>query len=288
MKEFFQTARFKVIVIIVIGLIVGMLIAVSMDGSTSPVSSISEFFLSPFQNAASWISDKANSANDSLSSRDDYQKKIDELERQVSDLRENMVDYESIKQENEQYKKYLELKSKEYNPQFEAADVISRDPNDPYYSFTINKGSFDGIEKNQPVVYGVYLVGVISEVGPIESKVRTIYDPKNNVSAYEINSREAGVIIGSIESADQGLCRMSYLTEEKSTGIQVGGIVCTSGVGGIYPKDILVGEVIDVKEDTGDANIYAVVKPYIDAQSIRDVFVITNYDKDKATITTQP
>lgn len=287
MKEFLHSRRLKVLLGIIVFLLLGMLIAASTKGSTAPVSTVSEFILAPFQRGAAWISDTAKDLAGVFVSADDYKKQISDLQDEISALKEQLVDHEKIKQQNEQYEKYLQLKDEDYKPQFVPAEILSRDANDIFHSFGISKGSLDGVKVNDPVVYGNYLVGVVTEVHPIYSKVSTILNPNTNASAYEIRTRETGVIGGSIELAAQGLCRMSYLKEGKGTAISVGGIVCTAGTGGVYPPRLIIGTVTEIKTDASDIAPFAVIRPEVDVSELRDVFVITWFEKQGVGIETK-
>lgn len=271
MKEFFKSARFKVIAVILLALILFIVIT-AFSGASSPASSLLGVVFSPVQKAAAWVSNELRAPTGDAAV---YQAQIDDLERQLEELRGQLADYEKCKQENEQYRLYLELK--EQNPDFSFADaqIISRDTADPFGAFTLSKGALDGVSVNDPVISGNYLVGRVFEVGPTYAKVRTILSPDVNVSAFEIRTREPGVVSGTVELAAQNMCRMSYLNRD--TSISAGNLIVTSNVGGSYPKGLIIGTVSEVKNDAHDISAYAVITAGADIMNLKDVFVITEF-----------
>ena len=143
-------------------------------------------------------------------------------------------------------------------------------------SFTLNKGSAHGINVNNPVIYGKYLVGVVASVTPTQCTVNTILNPKVNVSAYEVRTRDLGYVTSTVALAQEGHCHMPGLAS--STAVTAGGIICTSGVGGIFPRDLIIGNIVDVVDGTVDISASAIIEPGIDFSEITDVFIITSFD----------
>ena len=107
--------------------------------------------------------------------------------------------------------------------------------------------------------------------------MRSISDPSVNVAAYEIRTGELGYVSSSYDTAVNGGCRLSGL--DKSTGISKGGIVCTSGTGGIFPKDLIIGTVSAVEQSSTDLTSYATLNLAVDSKDIHDCFVITAFEE---------
>ena len=106
-------------------------------------------------------------------------------------------------------------------------------------------------------------------------KVR--FDPSVNVAAYEIRTGELGYVSANHELSVKETCKLTGL--DTKTAISEGGIVCTSGTGGIFPKDLIIGTVISVEQSETDLSSYAVVKPAVNANEIHDCFIITAYEE---------
>lgn len=271
MKDFFSSTRFKVFAAILVLLLIFAVVS-AFSGAASPASSVLGAVLSPVRKAAVWVSNELHAPTGDAAA---YRAQIDALKAELEELRGQLADSERYKQENEQYRLYLELKKQNPDFVFEDAQIISRDTADIFGSFTISKGSLDGISVNDPVISGKYLVGRVFEVGPTYAKVRTILAPEVNVSAYEVRTREPGVVGGDVELAERNMCRMSYLNRD--TSITSGSLVCTSSVGGTYPGGLIIGTVSQVKNDNHDISAYAMITAGADIMNLKDVFVITDF-----------
>ena len=156
-----------------------------------------------------------------------------------------------------------------------AATVIGRDPNDAFYGFSIDQGTLAGISVGDPVITQQGLVGVVTQAYATTSKVTTLLSEDVNVSAVVPSRGESGVISSDITSASAGLLRLSYLSND--TQVQEGDIVTTSGVGGTYPADVIIGQVQSVQKSENDISNYAVIKTYEDLTSVQDVFVVIDF-----------
>lgn len=251
--------------------------AATYDSGASGIGgAVVETITSPFRKAAKGISDGVSKFFNSFKSYDSYNDQIDELNDKISKLEGQLADYEQIKQENERYEEYLDLKAENNDYTFTAAEVMTDDSISPFYTFTIDKGSKDEISVNDPVIKGSYLVGVVTKVTQTYSVVTTILSPDVNVSAYEIRTRQTGVVCGDAELSLKNECKMEYLSRD--TGISSQSIVCTSGVGGIFPRGLIIGTVDSIKNNDHDISAYAVINPSVDFEKLKDVFVITYFD----------
>jgi len=134
-----------------------------------------------------------------------------ELQREVNSLRARLADYDRMRHENEQFREILGVMEDRRDLVIEPAIVIARDPADRFYSFTIDKGTFNNVSVLDPVMTADGLVGYVSEVGMTWAKVITILDVAIDVGAYSSATRDIGVVTGSITLAQQGLCRMEFL-----------------------------------------------------------------------------
>ena len=186
------------------------------------------------------------------------------------------TDYDDIKKENEILRKYYGIKDDNPDYKIEVAAVIRRDPNDDYYGFTINKGSRNDVKLNDPVITENGLVGWISDVQVTTSRVTTLLSPEAKVGAMDKKSGDSGIATGSASYSDKGMLILSVISADNK--IQENDIVITTGVGGVYPPDIVIGKVVNLDNDPYDTTPFAVLKPYEDLRSVSDVVVITSFD----------
>ena len=275
MRSFFKSTRFKGFLGFFGVLLLSIVIAAATESGSSPASTLLGTVFSPLQSVSSAIADSVKDFSVYFRSSAQYQQRVKELENQLGEAQKNLVGYEQAKQQIALYEEFLELKEENEDFQFASASVIGSDSSDAFGSFTLNRGELDGVKVNNPVIYGKYLVGVVVKTAPTYCVVNTVLNPEVNVSAYEVRTRESGYSTTTVDLAKEGKCCLSGLV--RTTAIAPGGIVCTSGVGGIYPADLIVGTVEEVRNDTTNISSYAVINTQVDFAHLRDVFIITYF-----------
>jgi len=275
MGDFFKSTRFKILALL-LALVFAFALRSAQTGTAIPmISQITGAVLTPIQKGAAGITYSAKEVFDNFFSGSELAAQNDELRKENAALRSRLVEYERIKNENEQLKNYLEIKEKNPDFGFEPAMVIGRDAADRFYSFTIDKGKSDGVAVDDPVITEAGLVGIVSEVGISHSKVLTVLDATVSIGVIDAQSREIGASEGTLALAEQGDFRVSYLPRESKA--QPGDIISTTGIGGLFPRDIVVGIVKEVLPDSNGLSLYAVTQPSVDIRTVEEVLVITSF-----------
>lgn len=207
---------------------------------------------------------------------DELYSENEELKEEVARLRTELADYYNVKQENERLWRYYDLKAE--NPLYEIlpATVVRRDPNDDFYSFTLDKGSSDDVAVGDPVVTENGIIGWVYRVDTYTAKVKTILSPDAKVGVIDTVSRDSGVVSGNVLYADKNLTAMTKISALNN--LKEGDIVTTTGISGIYPSGLIVGEVKEIAFDEYDTSMYAVIAPFEDIRTVIDVVVITSFD----------
>ena len=257
-------------------LTLGVLTAALTHDSTSPLTKAVSVFLTPLQSISAVLQQKADDFNAHFRSSGAYLEQIAQLQQQVEEYQVQLVDYKKTLQKLESYEAFLDIQKNNTDFTYCAASVISRDGTDVYNSFTINKGSANGIEVGMPVVCGNYLVGSVKQVSPTSCTVHTVLNPSRVISAYEIRTGEEGFVTTDTSLALEGKCKLARLNDNTSVGS--GGIVCTSGLGGNYPRDLIIGTISTIHNEEADISAYAVLEPGISITNILEVFVITSFN----------
>lgn len=269
MKELLSSKSFKKLICTLV--VIAVLMGISAFSDTSLVSSVLSSLTLGMQQVTAEVAKDA-----SQKSYDELLRENEKLEQELSTLRTQLVDYYETKEENARLWKYYDLK-KEY-PQYEVmpASVIRRDPGDSFYSFTINRGKAVGISVGDPVVTDKGLVGWISAVDLSTARVKTILSPDAKVGSIDAVSRDTGVVSGSVSLSDKGLTSMTKIPAQNT--MKAGDIVITTGISGLYPATLMIGEVEEILFDEYDTSKYAVIKPFEDIRTVTDVVVITDFD----------
>lgn len=188
-------------------------------------------------------------------------KKIDELTNQLNKGKE-------ILQENQRLMQLLEIK-KSLPYETIACRVIARDAGAWYKTLIIDKGKDSGVFVDMPVVsFNGGIIGRITESSNGVSRVLLITDVNSSIGCMTQDTRAAGLVEGSGSSG----CFFNLI--QKKLDVQTGGIVVTSGLGSVFPKGLVVGEITDVS--SGEQGLYKVAKVrlYVDIDKIEEVLVI--------------
>ena len=276
MREFFSGWKFKVILALAVLLLGVMLYSASVGGEGNLFQNVISYVTVPFQRGAAYVSDSITGFFDRyLQSAANYEENL-ELKETIRELREQLTDYEEIKNENEQLRQIAGMTETDDALSYTPATIISRDANDTYGTFVIDKGTSDGLALNDPVMSSEGLVGIITAISPINARVKTILNPDVSVGSYEIQSKELGVCRGDATLAQEGYCKMSILSSE--TTITKGDLIVTSGSSGIYPRGLTIGTAQDIYREDHGVTLYAVVLPVSEITTLKNVYVITDFE----------
>ena len=276
MKRFFRSKGFKNLVVIAVVIFLGVLTAAFTHNASSPITSAMGTVFSPLQKLSAAISENLGELSVSFESASVYEEENKELKKELEEYRKQLADYNEMKKKVDSYENFYGIKKQNPDFEFSYGSVLSRDAADAYGSFTLNVGSKDGVEVDDPVIYGEYVVGIVKKVNFSTCVVYTLIDPRVNIGALESGTREYGYVSGDAALYKDGLCKLSGL--DSSTSVVGGGVVCTSGAGGVFPDGLLIGRVKAVHNDEVSSGFYAEIKPFAELSRISDVFVITSFE----------
>ncbi len=245
---------------------------------TAGNSTVNGFFtgliFSPLQRAASEFT---GSASGVIKPPEDVQK----LEEENSRLREEnrrlntrLVEYYDLKKENEELYKFYNIKKENGDFALLPSTVIARDPNENFYGFVLDKGSKDGVSKNDPVVTENGLVGYVSEVNLKSCKVTAMISPDARVGALDKKTENQGIITGTPEYCEKNIAVMKNISAQHQ--MEKGDIVVTSGYGGLYPKNVKIGTVLSLGYDYTGMPI-VLVEPFEDVRTITSAAIVTSF-----------
>ena len=153
------------------------------------------------------------------------------------------------------------------------ARVISKDSGNWFDSFTIDKGSNDGIQIDANVIAGGGLVGIVTEGGPNWATVRSIIDDNSNVSAMVSTTSDNCIIAGNLQLIDEGALNLVKLTDENNK-VHVGDKVVTSNISEKYLPGILIGYISELNNDANNLTKSGKITPVVDFKHLQEVLVI--------------
>lgn len=274
MKKVMHPNALKILVIVVLVLL-ALMIATS-SGSGAFLSNIFGFLTTPVQKMSTSVTDGVAEFIDlDALTTDELKARVQELTAENDALKKEMVEYYNLQQENEQLRSQLNIQEERPEYELQSAAVIMRDPNDLFMGFSIDKGYLAGISPGDPVMTDSGLVGQIKDVYATTSTVVTIFSEDLKISAFSKLHDESGVLSSDLIMAGSGTLRLNDLPS--NTKITEKTIITTSGASGMYPKDLVIGYVVEVRQSDYDVSKYAIVKPYTDIKGVKNVTVITGF-----------
>ncbi len=252
-------------------LVAAGLLALSLGGYLAPIQNL---ILRPISSIQSWVALRVASLRDFLTSPRDVaslREEISRLEGEVARLQQEIIALREQTAEAEILAALLDYARASPESSYKAARVIGRDVSPFLRSLIIDVGSDAGISRGMPVVTRRGLAGRIIEVFPTVARVQLITDPESSVNVQLQLSRADGVLAAQLN----GELWVDLI--DQSTTITQGELVITSGLGGKYPAEIPVGQVISIHRRDYEVFQQAVIQSSVDFDDIDIVLVITNF-----------
>lgn len=259
---------------ITITIIVLILIVVfsNKDVNTSFFESAVSKLVMPVQNGLTYLKNKISGNNDFFTDVSNLKTENAELKKKNSELEQSLRELENIRAENETLKEYLNLTDKYGEYKTISGYVINKDISNYSKTIIINIGKNDGVEENMTVIADEGLVGYVLSVTDNTAKVRTIVDTASSVSCIMSSNKDSIVCKGTLNSNSE--LKAMYIPTDAN--IVQGDSIETSGLGGIYPKGIHVGNIKRIVNTQNNTDRYAIVETAVNLNKINTVLVINN------------
>lgn len=264
----------KLFLLIFFSLLLLVAIGVSSrnDSKVNKVDNVVSVVLAPIQNLFDTVGNWINSGSLYFKNIKAIKDENDTLKSKIDTLEKENRELGIYRQQNKELRDALNIKDQFKDYKFFGANITAKDAGNWFDIFVIDRGNKDGIANNMAVITSKGLVGKVLNADALSSKVISIIDPDSSVSARITKSRELVVVKGDITLRDEGLCRMDYIPVD--VDIEIGDTVETSGIGGIYPKGILIGKIKEIRKTNSEVNRYAIIEPTVDFKRLEEVFVL--------------
>ncbi|RME91263.1 MAG: rod shape-determining protein MreC [Anaerolineae bacterium] len=267
MNEFFGRSLQTTIIF----LVVGGIMALALGGYFSSVSYRLSDALVGIQ---AWFSSRYMAIQDFLTAPRDVislRQRNAQLEAEVARLQTQVIELQEQVTEREILAALVDFSRANPESTYKAAAVIGRDPSPFLHYIIINRGSNDGIRRGMPVVTDRGLVGRVDAVIADAARVQLITDPASAINVHLQNADTDAMLLGSL-TGDLSLDMIS-----QDVVVEPGDVVLTSGLGGDFPADLLVGQVVNVRKRDYELFQQATVQPVVDFARLEIVLVITNF-----------
>ncbi len=273
MRHFFST-KVRIVLAVAVLLAVGLTVFGSLTG-TNPAQQAVQSVLTPLRGVASNLTKQAEQLYSYMFRYESLAAENAALREQIAKMEDAARVADSTARENERLRQLLDLKESHEDWELVDAYVISRDSLDWSNTVTINQGTNLGIAVGMcAITANGEVVGLVTEVGPNYAVVKTVLDSSLEVSASIASSGYNGMVRGGYLTGQAGYLRMNYLPT--SAVIRNNDQVVTSG-STVYPRNLILGYVIDAGfDDTGVAK-YAVLRPAAEVGRLEQVFILTAY-----------
>jgi rod shape-determining protein MreC len=253
-----------------------LVLTLGWAGQLEPLEGLLSYLTIPLQRGLGLVSADVNDFLTSARDLRELRQRNAELQRLADSLMIENVRLKETEAENQALRQLLNFTRAnpwyEYKAATVAGQVVGYDPNNLLNYFIIDVGSNDGIAHNMPVITDRGLIGRISEVGPVSSKVLLVIDPSSSVNAYVQSSRATGLVRGEIGG---GLVMERIAQGEE---LRVGDIVLTSGLGSNFPDKLVIGQITEVEQRDVALFQQARIRSTVDFSKVKVVLVITNFE----------
>lgn len=275
MRHYFS-GRVKVVLALALVLAILLGVACSLTGKAVP-GGFFQTLLTPLRSGAHALTNQATRLYDYLYSYDTLKVENEQLRQQLSEYQEDARKAAALERENENLRQLLKLQ--EANPDYVLVDayVITRSSADWSSTLTIDRGTSSGIAAGMcAVTANGEVVGLVTEAGSNYAVIKTVLDSSLEVSATIAASGYSGIVSGSYTSGQRNMLRMDYLTS--TAIIRSRDQVVTAG-STYYPRNLILGYVVDAGFDDVGVAKYAILEPAADVANVEQVFIITEYDR---------
>lgn len=251
---------------------IGIFLGFFRGFQTDAAGSIIDLFFSPMQRGVNTIGGTASSIATGRADIATLESEVEELENQNAMLASQLSIMENNQADYDDLLSLMELEEKYPNYDMTGARIIAKDPGNWYSSFTINKGSLNGIRKDMNVIAEEGLVGIVTRVSPNSAVVRSIIDDTSSVSGMISKNYDICIVNGDLTQTDSGLLSVEMISADSA--VVNGDEIVTSYISDKYLPGIRIGYISDVQMDKTEMSYNASLTPVVDFQHLSTVLVI--------------
>ena len=274
MKHFFNS-RIRAILIVAVLLALILTVISSLTGFSLP-DMLVKGVLTPIRTGVSKLTDRAEQFYSYMFKYESVAAENERLKEELAQIEDRARQADSVARENERLRNLLELPLMQEGYDVVDSYIISHSSSDWSSTFTINRGTNVGIAEGLCVITANgELVGLVEEVGPNYSVVKSVLDSSLEISASIASSGYNGMVKGGYSTGLKNLLRMNYLPSDAT--IRNNDQLVTTG-STVYPRDLVLGYVVDAGFDDTGVSKFALLEPAADIGALEQVFIITNYN----------
>ncbi len=275
MKRFFTKNGILVLTAVTVIAVV-LCIFSAVSSGTGLLHNALGVIASPFRAAGGAVTAWVEGIGDRFETVEQLQQENEDLRQQIAELEWELRQATEDREENQRLRALLNLRQQRQDFVFESAKVVGMSSSNWESTLTLNKGTAAELTIGDCVVNEEgFLVGIITDAGLNWATVTTVLDTSSQLGALVFRTGENTVAMGDLSLMNEGLLKLSYLAGESS--LMNGDLIVTSGLGGYYPSDLVIGSVTELRTDDNGLTRHAVLQPKVDMVTLKQVFVITDF-----------
>ncbi len=251
-----------------------MVLSSFSDKVSGPFRAVANVTVIPLQQGINYVGRWLGDMTDNFDTMEELRSENEQLREQVDSLTTENNYLQGERSELEQLQELYQLDQNYADYEKTAANVIGKDAGNWFSTFTIDKGSEDGIAVDMNVMAQTGLVGIITEVGPTWATVRSIIDDSSNVSGMVLSTSDRCIVSGDLSLMSDGQMRFEQM-ENNENVVNVGDQIVTSYISDKYLQGILIGTVSEINVDSNNLTRSGYITPAVDFKNIQQVLVIT-------------
>lgn len=256
-----------------------MFLSAFSDKVSGPFKAAASYTVIPLQQGINHIGNWLGDLADNFETMEQLRADNQSLQEQIDSLITENNYLQAERSELERLQKLYQLDQNYAEYEKTAAHVIGKDSGNWFSTFTIDKGTDDGIAVDMNVMADKGLVGIVVDVGPSWAKVRSVIDDSTNISAMLLSTSDTCIVSGDLSLMRDGQIRFSQM-ENNDNVVNVGDQIVTSFISDKYLQGILVGYVTEVNVDSNNLTRSGYITPAVDFKNIQEVLVITTTKAD--------
>ncbi|MBR1633697.1 MAG: rod shape-determining protein MreC [Lachnospiraceae bacterium] len=239
-----------------------------------PLMTVANYVFVPMQRGMDYVGNSISSSNEEAKTRSELLEENEQLRAQVDELTTRLTDIQLQQTELDELLTLYDLDSTYKEYKMTGAHVIARGMSNWFSTFTIDKGTSDGIKKDMNVLAGSGLVGIVTQAGQHYSTVRAVIDDTNNISAMILDTDDNCIVSGNLKMMTESSMIALSALEDKEDKVKSGDAVVTSNISDKYLPGLLIGYVNELEIDSSGLTKSGTMTPVVDFKHLRDVLVI--------------
>lgn len=254
--------------------VISILVSFTFNISGGPLHAAAGYLFTPMQDGINTVGMWITETTDDFKKLDEVITENEALQQQVDELTVELNETNLEQYELQNLRELLELDQKYPSYEKVAANVIGKDSSNWFSSFTINKGTDDGLEVDMNVIAGSGLVGIITAVGPNYATVTSIITDTVKVSGMVTTTSDNLIVNGSLQNMSENMVIEFSNLNDKDDEVQIGDPVVTSYISDKYQQGILIGYISSIEVDSNNLTKSGTITPAVDFEHVEEVLVI--------------